>query len=515
MALTRITSDEISTGAITADKIAASVSLGGPKITTVNVANSAYTVLDDTAVNVGGGYIVITGSGFESGAQVIIDTTTATSVSYINSSTLRAEVPSKSAASYNLYVVNPDGGTAIKVNGVTYSGVPTWVTASPLSNQQANVSFNVALSATGATSYSNTTSLPAGTQLLSNGYFYGTVTIGVETQYTFTVRATDAELQDADKSFQVTVTVTPLYQLWSWGTNAQGRLGLNNTVYRSSPIQVGTSTDWSYLSSSRYETFAIKNDGTLWTWGNNSHGQLGLNNGISISSPVQVGNNTNWRNISVKAAPLAIKTDGTIWTWGEGFYGSLGLNESGSYARRSSPVQIGTSTDWSVIGGDFNSSYAIKTNGTLWAWGYNNNGQLCLNDLINRSSPVQIGSATNWSKIEFSDLPNQVSFINTNGNLFLCGKGNYGQLGQNDIVDRSSPVQVGTGTNWNSAYMGYGFVVANKTDGTLWTWGNNGSGQLGLGDVILRSSPVQVGSSTSWKGNTFSTGEFCIALKQV
>ena len=88
MPLTKISSSEIQTGAVTADKIATNVTLGGPKITTVNVANSAYTVLDDTAVNIGGGYIVITGSGFESGAQVIIDTTTATSVSYINNTTL-------------------------------------------------------------------------------------------------------------------------------------------------------------------------------------------------------------------------------------------------------------------------------------------------------------------------------------------------------------------------------------------------------------------------------------------
>ena len=207
MPLTKITSSEIQTGAVTADKIANNVTLGGPKITTVNVANSAYTVLDDTAVNIGGGYIVITGSGFESGAQVIIDTTTATSVAYVNNTTLRAEVPSKSAASYNLYVVNPDGGTAIRVNGLTYSANPTWVTASPLTSGTMDISYSLSLSATGAISYTlqEGSSLPPGLTLASNGLLSGTVTgLSSDTIYNFTVVAIDAENQDSPKTFSVT-----------------------------------------------------------------------------------------------------------------------------------------------------------------------------------------------------------------------------------------------------------------------------------------------------------------------
>ena len=397
MALTRITSDEISTGAVTADKISGTVSLGGPKITTVNVANSAYTVLDDTAVNTGGGYIVITGSGFESGAQVIIDTTTATSVSYINSSTLRAEVPSKNAASYNLYVVNPDGGTAIKVNGVTYSGLPTWVTASPLSNQLANTSFNVSLSATSATSYSNTTALPAGTTLLSNGYFYGTVTISTETQYTFTVRATDAENQDADKTFQVTVTIAPQYQLWTWGRNSAGQLGLNDTVYRSSPTQVGSGTTWNSISIGLFTTITTKTDGTLWTWGYNNNGQLGLNDITNKSSPAQVGSGTTWSKISIgRYNTIATKTDGTLWAWGFNHKGQLGFNDR---VYRSSPTQVGSGTNWSLISTGTYNTIATKTDGTLWAWGRNSGGQLGLNAIVDRSSPVQVGTGTNWSLI--------------------------------------------------------------------------------------------------------------------
>jgi len=208
MALTKISSNEIQTGAVTQDKIATTVSLGGPKITTVNVANSAYTVLDDTAVNTGGGYIVVTGSGFESGAVVLVENTPATSTTFVNTSTLRAEVPSRNAATYNIYVSNPDGGVGLKLNGLTYSGTPTWVTASALANVQSNTAFTGSLSATGATSYANTTALPAGFNLVTaNGYYYGNISVGSTTTYNFTIRATDAENQDSDRSFSLIATI--------------------------------------------------------------------------------------------------------------------------------------------------------------------------------------------------------------------------------------------------------------------------------------------------------------------
>jgi hypothetical protein len=211
MALTKISSNEIQPAAITSDLISADVSLG-VKISNVSIANSTYTVLDDTAVNVGGGYIVITGAGFNSGAQVIIGGTNATSVTRVSSTELRAEVPAKSAATYNVYVVNTDGSTGIRVNGLTYSATPTWVTGSTLDNWTVDTATNITFNASGATSYSNTTALPTGTTLLSNGYFYGTITgIESETTYSFTVRAIDAEAQDSDRTFSLTVsTVTPL-----------------------------------------------------------------------------------------------------------------------------------------------------------------------------------------------------------------------------------------------------------------------------------------------------------------
>ena len=487
-----------------------------PKVLYANVANSAFTVLDDTAVNIGGGYIVVTGSDFQSGATVLIDTTPASAVTFVNSTTLRVQVPTKAAASYNLYVVNPDGGVGVKVSGITYSSDPTWVTSSPLSNQIANTAFNVTLSATGATSYSLAagSTLPPGTSLLANGYFSGTVSIGSQTTYSFVIRATDAELQDADKTFGVTVTISMAPGLYFIGNNSyRGVAGLNDMVDRSSPVQVGTNTNWNSISRNTNNAVATKTDGTLWLWGDNNYGQLGLNDRVYRSSPTQVGSNTTWAQGADKISTGAfnngaIKTDGTLWLWGRAHYGVNGQNQDAvPGAARSSPTQVGGGTDWNKLflaGGNNGHAFAIKTNGTLWAWGQGNSGTLGLNENTSKSSPVQVGASTNWSLVSACAY---VAAIKTDGTLWTWGGNGYGVLGRNNpgSVYTSSPTQVGVATNWSKVDVGNFSMGAIKTDGTLWTWGRNQNGQLGRDDVVDRSSPVQVGVATNWSQLTMAT----------
>lgn len=200
---TKISSDNIQPSTL--------ASIGGsPTVSNVQVTNSSYVVLNDTAVDTAGGYIKITGSKFSSGAQVYIGSTLATSVALVSSTVLNVQLPATAAGTYDLYVVNTDGSFGLKVNGVTFSpNTVTWVTNSTLSTQPSGIPMSVQLSATGATGYQVQTgsTLPTGLTLSSSGLLSGTVTVTSDTTYSFTIEAYDAELQDVPRTFSLTVTL--------------------------------------------------------------------------------------------------------------------------------------------------------------------------------------------------------------------------------------------------------------------------------------------------------------------
>ena len=289
--------------------------------------------------------------------------------------------------------------------------------------------------------------------------------------------------------------------LWTWGYNNFGQLGDNTTAAKSSPVQtVAGGTNWKSVAGGYYHTAAIKTDGTLWTWGYNSYGQLGDNTVAAKSSPVQtVSAGTNWKQVaSGYYHTAAIKTDGTLWSWGFNIYSQLGDNTT---AGKSSPVQtVAGGTNWKSVASGYYHTAAIKTDGTLWTWGQNSNGQLGDNTLAGKSSPVQtVAGGTNWKSVTRGQY--HTAAIKTDGTLWLWGYNNYGQLGDNTIANKSSPVQtVAGGTNWKSVAGGSAHTAAIKTDGTLWTWGRNLYGQLGDNSITHRSSPVQtVAGGTNWK----------------
>ena len=302
------------------------------------------------------------------------------------------------------------------------------------------------------------------------------------------------------------VTSSNPTNLWAWGGGTYGKLGLGNTVDRSSPVQVGALGTWSKVVRGRWTTAAIQTDGTLWSWGDNDSGLLGLEDVVNRSSPVQVGALTSWAAVAVgNNSMAAIKTDGTLWTWGTAYYGWLGNNNGGvGSTKRSSPIQVGALTTWSKITSNASSIAAIKTDGTLWTWGNNYAGALGVGDKIKRSSPVQVGALTTWSNIsgDTAGQNSQGSFIatKTDGTLWAWGYNQTGQLGLGDTVKRSSPVQVGTLTTWAVGKIGFSFGLGIKTAGSLWTWGYNNSGQLGSGIAgnLTYNSPVQVGTLTDW-----------------
>jgi len=312
--------------------------------------------------------------------------------------------------------------------------------------------------------------------------------------------------------------------IWSVGYLQDGQSGTNvNDIQYSSPTQIGTDITWRSTVFGDRHVIATKTDGTLWGWGYGDDGALGLNQSPGAqyrSSPIQIGTDTNWSDqiFASVGNSAAIKTDGTLWTWGSSM--SKGMGAHNSNQPYSSPKQVGTDTTWSKLakGGANNGvQFAIKTNGTLWTWGWQYNvGNMGLNEGSGAhyySSPTQVGTDTTWHSISITNQ-DEYAFtlgLKTDGSLWSWGQNNDGYLGLGNEEDRSSPTQIGTDTTWgNGIYNDYSnegdytftagghYAAAVKTDGTLWTWGENSQGNLGHNNRNKYSSPKQVGTNTRW-----------------
>ncbi len=280
-----------------------------------------------------------------------------------------------------------------------------------------------------------------------------------------------------------------------------------STCYnRYSPGQVGSDNTWSAVSGGTAHSVAIKQNGTLWSWGDNGDGEIGTGCSGSgcfyYSTLTQITTDTHWASISAGGFfTIAIKTDGTLWAWGSNYAGQLGdgCTPMSSCANKTTPTQIGTDTDWAAVAAGGNHVIALKTNGTLWAWGTNVYGELgngAPGPTAYSSVPVQIGTAMDWKTIAVGDMHSLA--IKTNGTLWAWGINTYGQLGDgcsplSACASKATPTQVGTATNWKDVDGGFALTIALKTNGSVWTWGN-----FSTSTGTYSSVPLQVGTGTAW-----------------
>jgi len=292
--------------------------------------------------------------------------------------------------------------------------------------------------------------------------------------------------------------------LWVWGNNSDIQLGTNNSTKRSTPVTTfAGGTNWKQVSAGYEHTAAIKTDGTLWVWGATADGQLGINSSSFIfkaSTPVTTfAGGTNWKQVVCGYRHTsAIKTDGTLWVWGYNISRQLGTNDT---TVRLTPVTtFAGGTNWKSVDCGYGHTSAIKTDGTLWSWGTGADGRLGTNDTTTRPTPVTtFAGGNNWRQLSCGRA--HTSAIKTDGTLWVWGRNNYGQLGVNDTSQRNTPVTTfAGGTNWKQVSGGDVHTLAIKTDGTLWVWSRNNYGQLGTNDTTNRSTPTTTfAGGTNWK----------------
>jgi alpha-tubulin suppressor-like RCC1 family protein len=251
--------------------------------------------------------------------------------------------------------------------------------------------------------------------------------------------------------------------LWSCGYNGDGELGDNTTASKSSPVQtISAGTNWKQVSVAANGSTATKTDGSLWCWGRGLYGQLGNTSSMASVSPVQtVSAGTDWKIVSCGGTyNAAVKTGGTLWLWGYNANGQLGDN---STTMKSSPVQtVAGGNDWKTVSSGYQFVSAIKVDGSLWTWGYNVQGQLGDGTTTNRSSPMQVVTGgSNWKQV--SNGTSHVVALKTDGSMWAWGSNSFGQVDLTAPIFKSSPVMVSAaGGTWRQVVASSNLTIAIK-----------------------------------------------------
>jgi alpha-tubulin suppressor-like RCC1 family protein len=248
----------------------------------------------------------------------------------------------------------------------------------------------------------------------------------------------------------------------------------------------------------------LASDGSLWSWGSDAHDTLrpilGLGNVTAQTRLGRIGNETNWISISAGLSHnVAIKSDGTLWAWGANFLGQFGVGTTGILNRKAResniPVAAAPGHDWkqAVAGGIH--TLAIKQDGTLWAWGDNWAGSLGTGTTSNSAVPLQVGSAANWIKV-WAGILESVG-LQSDGSLWYWGD-NPDPAFQQGTGQILAPTRISPDTNWVDVGFGVNTVLAVKADGTLWTWGRNAHVYSDAQNPSLDTVPTRVGTNCDW-----------------
>lgn len=285
--------------------------------------------------------------------------------------------------------------------------------------------------------------------------------------------------------------------VWAWGQNNNGQLGDGTTTDRTSPVPVTAVNGIVALSGGiGYHTLALKSDGTVWAWGKNGNGELG--NGTVTAqetSPVQTLGLTDVIAVSAGGYhSLALKSDGTVWAWGYGKDGELGNGTTTEW--QSEPVQVSGLADVVAIAAGNYHNLAIKKDGTVWAWGNNGEGRLGDGTTTNRTTPVQVHGLSNIVQVAAGGEHSLA--LDADGNVWAWGNNGRVQLGDGTSVNQAEPIEVPGLADVAQIAAGAYHSLAMTEDGSVWAWGYNNGGQLGNGGRENQSTPYKSSAKTDY-----------------
>ena len=277
--------------------------------------------------------------------------------------------------------------------------------------------------------------------------------------------------------------------LWACGYNYYGQLGLGDTTDRTTFTRVANNinNDVKQIACGDNHTFILKIDGSIWGCGYNYYGQLGLNNTNNKTSFTQVTPNINndvKQIVCGSTHTFILKNDGSIWSCGYNYNGQLGL---GDPANKTMFLKVTTNINNDVkqiACGEYH-TFILKNDGSIWSCGYNNSGQLGLGDTTQRSTFTQVTTNINNDVKQIVCGSTHTFILKTNGTLWACGYNGYGQLGLNDTTNRNTFTQVTTNINNDVKQVICGdehtFIL--KNDSSILSCGYNRFGQLGFSNT--------------------------------
>ena len=329
------------------------------------------------------------------------------------------------------------------------------------------------------------------------------------TQFVINASSSFATAPMVATGFDHTVLLRSDGTVWSWGRNEEGQLGRSGRNNQFTPINTYALTNVTAVASHKIHSMALRADGTLWTWGWNDEGQLGRGSRSCATTPVQVvyrggaltGALRPFTNVIAMDAgmlfSIALRSDGTVWAWGRNRLGTLG---DGSLPDQLAPLQIHSPEmrNITAIAAGHEHILALRNDGTVWGIGRNRNGQLgdgssIMTGVDMRYSPVQVQGLDHVNIVAIACGGFHSMALTECGHVYTWGRADRGQLGNGTTTTAQAlPVRANI-TNVRTITSTSGDTVAViRNDGTVWTWGRNQYGQLGDGTTTNRLNPVQV-----------------------